>query len=70
MLRLQDFKASIHLDLARPGDEHPVNSTRSVDIKREIGLLIEAQDVCDELGILHKLLEEQSSTMSEMRRNS
>jgi hypothetical protein len=57
MLRLEHFKRS--LDQVTP-------SSNSMDIKTEIALLVEVEEICDELELLEKVLEDQKKTVTEM----
>ena len=57
MLRLEHFKWS--LDQVRP-------SSNAMNIRTEIALLVEVEDICDELELLQKVLEDQETAVKGM----
>jgi ElaB/YqjD/DUF883 family membrane-anchored ribosome-binding protein len=60
MRRLEDFRESLERAWY-------LSNSHTMQIKTELSLLVEVQDISDELEILEKVLKDQSDSMTEMK---
>ncbi|KAK4122891.1 hypothetical protein N657DRAFT_483660 [Parathielavia appendiculata] len=60
MLQLEEFKKSL-------GSARHSNQSGSKHIRKELSLLVEVHDICDELEILEKVLKDQDDALTRMK---